>query len=172
MAESGETRAERTPASPVDDFDAFYTEQFPRMVAWARVLTGDLAVGEELAQEAMLRAHRHWERVRGYDRPAAWVRRVTTNLASSARRRRHAERAAVERFGALRSVPQLAPEVDEFWSVVRNLPARQRDAVMLFYLEDRSVADIAVELDCAENTVKAHLHKARQRLARELRVDP
>ena len=172
MAESGETRAECTPLSLVDDFDAFYIEQFPRMVAWARVLTGDLGVGEELAQEAMVRAHRHWERVRDYDRPAAWVRRVTTNLALSARSRRHAERAAVERLGALHSLPAPAPDVDEFWSVVRDLPARQRDAVMLFYLEDRSVAAIAVEMSCAENTVKAHLHKARQRLARDLGVEP
>jgi RNA polymerase sigma-70 factor (ECF subfamily) len=158
---------------PSDDgssFDAFYLVEFPRMVAWARVLTGDLAIGEELAQEAMVRAYRHWDRVRSYDKPGAWVRRVTANLASSARARHRAERAAVERSGALRAVPELEPDDAAFWEITRRLPRRQRDVVILYYLDDRSVADIAVELGCAENTVKAHLHKARLKLARELGI--
>ena len=38
----------------------------------------------------------------------------------------------------------------------------------LHYINDQSVAGIAETLDCAEGTVKAHLHKARQALARAL----
>jgi DNA-directed RNA polymerase specialized sigma24 family protein len=40
--------------------------------------------------------------------------------------------------------------------------------VALHYVDDRAVADIAVILGCAEGTVKAHLHQARQSLARTL----
>lgn len=155
-----------------DSFEYFYLAEFARMVAWARVLTGDLAVAEELAQEAMVRAYRHWDRISCYDKPGAWVRRVTTNLASSARARRRAERAAFEQLGSLRPLPEVDPDVDEFWSVVRRLPRRQRDVVILYYLDDRSVADIAQELDCAVNTVKAHLFKARARIGRELGSTP
>ena len=53
----------------------------------------------------------------------------------------------------------------EFWAFVRRLPNRQRDAVTLYYLEDRTIADIATELGCSKNTAKAHLFKGRRRLA-------
>ena len=38
----------------------------------------------------------------------------------------------------------------------------------LYYLEDASVAEIAAVMDCAENTVKVHLHRGRQALAARL----
>jgi RNA polymerase sigma-70 factor (ECF subfamily) len=65
-------------------------------------------------------------------------------------------------------VVTLDPPDDEFWSAVRGLPARQAQAVALHYLEDRSVADIAAVLGCAEATVKVHLHRGRLALARTL----
>ena len=55
-----------------------------------------------------------------------------------------------------------------FWAAVRNLPDRQRHCVVLHYLEDRSVAEIAEVLDTAESTVKVHLHRGRKALAERL----
>jgi RNA polymerase sigma factor (sigma-70 family) len=148
-------------------FDAFYLVEFPKMVAWASALTGDPAVGEELAQEAMIRSFRHWDRVSTYERPGAWVRRVTTNLASTARTRRRAESTAFERLATTASASgsEELRDAAEFWAFVRRLPKRQRDAVTLYYLEDRTIADIATELGCSKNTAKAHLFKGRRRLA-------
>lgn len=44
----------------------------------------------------------------------------------------------------------------------------QRTAVVLFYFEDRPVAEIADLLGCAPATARVHLHKARRRLAATL----
>jgi RNA polymerase sigma-70 factor (ECF subfamily) len=93
---------------------------------------------------------------------------VTANLASSARKRRRVEVAALRRLP-----PPLVPidsglEDETFWELVRALPTRQRHAVVLFYLEDLPVDEIAAVLGCAANTAKAHLHKGRRRLEREL----
>src|SRR5437660_1455183 len=82
----------------VGSFDAFYLAEFPRMVALGTALTGDPALAEELAQEAMLRTYRHWPKVTTYDRPGAWTRRVTMNLAFSAKVRRRAESDALTRI--------------------------------------------------------------------------
>ena len=61
------------------------------------------------------------------------------------------------------------PEADhEFWAAVRSLPRQQAAVLTLHYYEDLPVADIAVVLDLAEGTVKAHLHKGRAGLARRL----
>jgi RNA polymerase sigma-70 factor, ECF subfamily len=48
---------------------------------------------------------------------------------------------------------------------VRRLPAAQRAAVVLFYFEDRPVAEVAQILACPEVTAKVYLHRARKRLA-------
>lgn len=149
------------------DYSTFYRRELPQLVALAGAIAGWPAA-EEIAQEALLRAHREWVRVEQYDKPGAWVRRVTINLATSARRRRVSEARALLRLAQrpLRDMPP--PEVDEFWALVRKLPPQQAAAVALHYLEDRSIADLAVILDCAEGTAKAHLHKARRTLAHHL----
>ena len=57
------------------------------MVALAAAVSGSAELAEDVAQEAMVRARRHWDRVSAYDKPGTWVRRVTINLALSSRRR-------------------------------------------------------------------------------------
>ena len=47
---------------------------------------------------------------------------------------------------------------------MQRLPAMQRAAVVLFYFEDRPVAEIADILGISDGSVKVHLHRARQRL--------
>ena len=150
-----------------DGFAAFYRQELPRLVTLAAAISGT-AAAEEIAQEALLRAHRAWGRIAGYDKPGAWVRRVAVNLATSDRRRRGAEARALARIAQRRPIDTPAAEVDGFWRLVRQLPPRQAAAVALHYLEDLSIADIAVALDCAEGTAKAHLHKARHTLADRL----
>jgi DNA-directed RNA polymerase specialized sigma24 family protein len=60
------------------------------------------------------------------------------------------------------------PVVDGWWMAVWALPDRQRAVVVLHYIEDRSVLDVARVLGIAEGTVKATLAKARHSLARTL----
>lgn len=154
-------------------FIAFYEAEFAQMVKLAYVLSGSRLAAEDLAQEAMLATHRRWEMVRTLDRPEAWTRRVLVNKATSQYRRRRAEIRAIARLGPLRGSPPapLAVEFAHVWDEVRKLPRRQKQAVVLFYLDDLSVADIAGVMDCSVNTVKVHLHKARQTLAGALEVD-
>lgn len=100
--------------------------------------------------------------------PGAWVRRVALNLAGNAKARRRAEGAATTRLSARPALTPAEPEVEEFWAVARRLPPRQAAAVILYYLEDRSVIEVAEILGCAEGTAKSHLHKGRAGLARLL----
>jgi RNA polymerase sigma-70 factor (ECF subfamily) len=153
-----------------EPFDDFYRREYRRVVALAYVLSGSRAGAEDLAQEGFLAAHRNWSHV---DRPGAWVRRVVANQAVSTRRRRQAEARALSRAGARPPAGPalLAGDAAEFWRIVRGLPDRQAQAVALHYLEDWPIAEIALVLDCAEGTVKVHLHKARRALARQLGVE-
>jgi DNA-directed RNA polymerase specialized sigma24 family protein len=64
-----------------DGFAVFYASSYRRLLGQLFAVTGDLAEAENVLQEAYARAFVRWSRVRGYDRPEAWVRRVAINLA-------------------------------------------------------------------------------------------
>jgi RNA polymerase sigma factor (sigma-70 family) len=98
------------------------------------------------------------------------VRRVTVNLAIDARRRRTREIREAQRNPPIdvASAVDVGAEQSEVWQAVRALPDRQRAAVVLRYVDDMTVADIAAVLDVTEGTIKASLSQARASLARAL----
>jgi RNA polymerase sigma-70 factor (sigma-E family) len=154
-------------------FEYFYLQEYPGVVALAHALSGSRMGAEDIAQEAFLRAYRDWDRVGSYEHQAAWVRRVAANLATSGLRRRLVEARALTRLAGRwqPTVDPLAAGDAEFWAAVRALPRRQAQAVALYYFQDLSVQQTATVLGCAEGTVKAHLAKARQTLARQLQPE-
>ncbi len=135
------------------------------MVALAAAVSGSNLAAEDIAQEALVRAYRRWDRVGRLDKPGAWLRRVTINLALSNRKRAATELKARLRIGPQRTLSPAPADHDHVWAAVRSLPGQQRAAIALHYLEDRPVAEIAEILDCAESTAKVHLHRGRTSLA-------
>jgi RNA polymerase sigma-70 factor (ECF subfamily) len=167
MVVAGDDRPVPTASALV--FEAFYDAEYPALLKLAYVLTGSRPVAEELVQEAMLRAYRHWAKVARYDKPGAWARRVVVNLATSRGRRLTAEARALVKFRNRHdSATQPRVESAELWRELRKLPARQSRALALFYVEDLSVSEIASLLECPEGTVKALLHRGRATLAHAL----
>lgn len=156
----------------VEDFVSFYDREFPRLVAVAYALTGSWAVAEDLAQDALISAHRQWSRIGMYERPDGWLRRVVANRSVSVFRRRASElrlrtRLASERARGLAPMPA---EDAEFWDAVLALPRRQRQVAALHYVDGYGTREIAEVLDLGESTVKTHLHRARAALAEALGV--
>jgi RNA polymerase sigma-70 factor (ECF subfamily) len=153
-------------------FETFYQQELRAVIGLAYALSGSRTAAEDLAQDAFLAAHKNWDRVGQYDKPGAWVRRVVANMSVSLFRRKVREAKAMARMRSDEAVlPVLPAEDEEFWKAVRALPRRQSQVLALHYLEDRAVADIAEILDCAENTVKVHLHKGRRSLAKRLGLE-
>lgn len=154
-------------------FEAFYRQEFRRVVAVAFALSGSRLAAEDLAQEAFIAAHQKWDRIGEYEKPEAWVRRVVANKAVSAYRKRVSEARALARLAGQRQqpLPELEAADDQFWKAVRSLPQKQAQAVALFYLEDRPVTEIADILDCAPSTAKVHLHRGRKGLADRLGLE-
>lgn len=145
-------------------FDALFLAEFPRVARTLHHLVGDRGRADELTQEAFLELLRHWHRVSGYDRPELWVRRVAIRKAQRERHRtwRRTELERTTLAPATVEPPTPAPEV---LAAVRALPPRQRAVVVLFYLEDRPMTEIADVLGCAVSTGWSQLHTARRRLA-------
>lgn len=165
-------------------FDDLYESEWSGLVALGWTLTGSWQTAEELVQDAFADAYARWPDVAGMDRPGAWVRRAVVNRSASVHRSRSAERRANTRWGTRSGVDADTSSTDatgdratsrvadpEFWAAVRSLPERQAAAVALHYLEDLPVAEIAEVLGCRPATVKVHLHRGRQALARRLSDD-
>ena len=151
-----------------EDFPAFYRREYPNMVAIAAAVSGNRAIAEDIAQDAMLRAHRHWDRIASYERPGAWVRRATINLALSTVKRAGAELRRVLRLAERAVLPEPDVTDDRVWRAVAKLPGNQRAAIALHYLEDRPIDEIAEILEITAATARVHLHRGRQALAAAL----
>lgn len=157
---------------PHGDFQEFYEANYGRIVAMAAAVLGSRHEAEDIAQEAFARALARWSRLGSYDLPEAWVRQVAIRLAiDSGRRVRRAIRVSVKMAAQRHPPPPDATDALQFTalgSALKQLPVRERQVVVLYYLADMPVAEIARECGLAAGTVKARLANARRRLEQEL----
>src|SRR4051794_3535767 len=149
-------------------FDEFYAENFDRVARAITLAAGDREVARDATQDAFARALRRWRRVSEMDRPDGWVYVVAMN-----RLRDHWRR--LDREQPVEPVdPDNGGVVVTRLSVreaIGTLPPRQRQAVVLRYLADLPLADVADAMDCAVGTVKATLHQALRAMRVELEDD-
>jgi RNA polymerase sigma-70 factor (ECF subfamily) len=148
-------------------FDAFYAAHYGDVVAMAYALSGDIHDANDLAQEAFCRAWQRWRAVVAHDNPVAWVKRVAANLAISQARRRTVAR----RFLVRQRVDHVAPISADHVAVVtalRALPEPTRRAIVLHYIADLPVAEVAEVLSTSVGTVKSWLYRGRTALAGQL----
>jgi RNA polymerase sigma-70 factor (ECF subfamily) len=125
---------------------------------------GSRAAAEDAVHEALARA---WQRggIAHLDR---WVLTVALNLTRSRWRRAWRE----EPLTDLATVaPQQHTEDFDLSRALRSLPRRQREVVVLHYLMDLSVADIATLAGLSDGAVKNALFHARRALAGALAPD-
>lgn len=148
-----------------DGFDQFVVARSTALLRTAVLLTaGDRQLAEDLLQTSLLRLARNWPRARAH--PEAYVRTVLVNLSRDAarhRRRRVVELPVAEPPDRPHPAPP-SDAPDTLIAALRDLPERQRATVVLRFWEDRSVAETAALLACAEGTVKSNTARALERL--------
>jgi RNA polymerase sigma-70 factor (ECF subfamily) len=149
-------------------FEEFYAATAGRLLGQVFLVTGDLHAAEEVVQESFTRAVVRWSRVRDYELPEAWVRRVAMNLAADRARSLRRQAKAVLRLGPPPLVPSVSVETLALVQALRTLPVRQRQAIVLHYLVDLPVAEVAQVLGVRGGTVKTLLARGRRALAARL----
>jgi RNA polymerase sigma-70 factor (ECF subfamily) len=143
----------------------------------ALAITGDAEAAADLLQEVFLRLHRfasHFD----VDRPLEpWLYRMTTNLSYTWVKRhnrllRPLEDVADWIIGSRRDIPAVRSEINEAWRQVQqamsSLPLSHRGVVVLYYIDDLSIQEVAEILDIPVGTVKSRLHYSRQALKKSL----
>ena len=169
--------AAKGPRVPLDDdFCEFYQANYGRVVAMATAMLGDRREAEDVAQEAFARALARWSRLRRYDQPGAWVRTVALRLAIDSARRAHRGVRATVALAAQRRPddpePSDALPFTALGAALRTLPLRERHVIVLHYLADLPVDEVASVLDIPVGTVKSRLSRGRSALATRLNGYP
>jgi RNA polymerase sigma-70 factor, ECF subfamily len=159
------------PAVTSASFEDFYAGTVTGIIRQVYALTGDLAEAQDIAQEAFARAWQRWSSVSTCDSPTAWVRRVATNLAVSRWRRIGAAAVGLRKLAVSAHVPEVSADYVALVVGLRALPERQRTVLVLYYLADLSVNQVAAELSCSAASVKSMLARGRAALAAAIGED-
>lgn len=145
-------------------------EHHRQLVRLATVLTGDPELAADVAQDAFVRlGTRPGWRWPAVGTELAYLRRTVVNLVHSHHRHlRVVRRRPPDRPGVMDDASVHAVRQDDhqrLLAVIKTLPGRQRDCVVLRYFADLNDAEIAEVLGINPGTVKSHLHRARAALA-------
>lgn len=158
-------RARNAEAGQDARFVTLFQAEYPALVRSMYLIVYDREQARDIAQEAFVQLFMRWRRISKYERPETWVRRVAIRMAVRTIRRDRLRRRLEHELDI--APPQGAIDLDVLRAIAQ-LPGAQRAAVVLFYLEDKPVAEVADILACSESTAKVHLHRARTRLAKLL----
>ncbi len=152
-----------------EEFDAFYDATNRRVLHQMYAMTGNLADAQDCVQEAYARAWQRWKQVREANDPVAWVRTVAWRIAASNWRKAGRGVRALTRLGAPDHAPPPSPDHVALVRALRQIPEKQRRAVVLHHLVGMSVDQIAAEMQVRPGTVKSWLSRGRTALAELLR---
>ena len=154
-------------------FDQLVPAYRRRVFGLAYSILRERTAAEDLAQEVFVKLWQALPRYDGRAKLSTWVYAITRNAAVSALRSRRrsvslSDEGVLAEVEAIAAAPGAEPGDAGLRRQVEALPEKQRQAVTLYYLDERSVDEVAEMMGIPVNTVKTHLHRARASLAAAL----
>jgi RNA polymerase sigma-70 factor (ECF subfamily) len=157
-----------------EDFERIVLDYQDKIFRLALSMMGDRAAAEETAQDVLVRVWRGLPGFRAESSLSTWIYAITRNACLTALGRRELPTDSLEEPAARRAAEK---RVAAGWSVASTpdaaallgrLPAKYRQVVALFYMQEKSYDEVARMLDLPVGTVKTYLFRARKCLSEEL----
>lgn len=160
VAEVGRSVVDRS-TSPEERARALWDEHYRQLAGWCQSLVGDVDVAHDVAAEAFVRLLSKWRTV---EEPSGYLYVTALNDIRDRWRRQQRQQRLVERLAAER--PAAHDQIPDGWlgDLVRSLPARLSDPVLLHYYADLPVEAVAASLHRPVGTVKRQLAEGRAQL--------
>ncbi|MHA6690906.1 RNA polymerase sigma factor [Devosia sp. A449] len=130
---------------------------------------GHKSDAEDVTQSVCLRLADALSSFDGRSKFTSWLYRVTLNAVRDLQRTHQRRGRQVDAVAAITREEREPDQedqlrVNDIWRIVRELPDKQRDAVLLVFGEEMSQAEAAAIMGCKEVTVSWHIHNARKSL--------
>ena len=146
-------------------FELVFQGHYRRLVRSLALACGNQELAADLVQQAFVQLWASWPQVSRYESPANWVGRVAISRLQDHRR-------SIRRLAGALLRLEVQPEPAggspgdhlDITAALARLPLRQRLAIVLHYLDDRSIPDVASLMGVSEGTVNRHLFRAREAL--------
>jgi RNA polymerase sigma-70 factor (ECF subfamily) len=171
---------ERCKAGEPGAFDELFTQIHDDVFRWAFSLMRDEDDALEVMQECFIRIFRHLPKLADSSKFPQWVSRLVVNQANTHRvkRTKNQTEELDERFdvedanlplhGRAGANPRKAAEEQEVFdrvnAAIRELPPKQRQAVLMFDVQGKSIREIAESFECSEGAVKFNIFQGRRKL--------
>jgi RNA polymerase sigma-70 factor (sigma-E family) len=152
-----------------------YSMHYTALVRLAAMLVRDTPTAEEVVQDSFVAMHDGWERLRDTEKALAYMRQAVVNRSRSVLRHRMVVEKNQQKpppdmpsaeHGALALVERSA-----VIAALRDLPERQREAIVLRYYADLSEAEIATAMKISRGAVKSHTSRGMAALRLALEYD-
>jgi RNA polymerase sigma-70 factor, ECF subfamily len=157
-----------------EDFEPIIREYQDKIFRLAYSMLGDRAAAEETAQDVLVRVWKGLPGFRAESSISTWIYTIARNACLTALKRRDTRSVPIDEPASRREMERRAAAE---WSIVGppgtaglldRLPARYRQVVALFYMQEKSYDEVASMLDIPVGTVKTYLFRARKSLAEEI----
>ena len=157
-----------------DAVTALYEAHALGMIRLAHIMVGDRQSAEDVVQDAFCGLYRRWPHLTDPGSAVHYVRSAVLNQCRSVLRRRttsQAQRQAASNPESVRSAESAVltrEERDEIMRAVRQLPPRQREALVLRFYLDLSAEETATTMGISPSSVRSATHRALASLGRML----
>ncbi|HZT41647.1 MAG TPA: RNA polymerase sigma factor [Chthonomonadaceae bacterium] len=144
--------------------EQFVAENYPRIFRLLRYLTGERDTAEDLTQQTFTRAWQALPGFKGESSAGTWLHRIAYHEYTHWLR---AQRPHVGLEAAAEIADPRTPQSLEtilLPAALAQLPLEQREAFLLYYVQELSIVEVAEVLEIPAGTVKSRLFAARQRL--------
>jgi RNA polymerase sigma-70 factor (sigma-E family) len=167
--------APRAPGSPQAAVDSLYRAQAVGLIRLAYIMLGDRGEAQDVVQDAFCGLYRHWDRLANQDGALSYVRRSVLNGCRTVLRRRALGRRVTmyqPPAGSAEAAVLRNEERREVMRAVRQLPGRQREALVLRFYLDLPEQEIARVMGVRPGTVRSATHRALKALGQLLETMP
>ena len=158
-------------SDPTAAFHDNLLDAIPRLRAAARALCHDAVKADDIVQDVLLKAWEKQDDLESIDNIVPWLFAILRNTfrASFRRRKFESDTSVHDTYDLVTAADQeLSCEVHETLEALAELPADQREVLVLICFEGMSYEDAATVCDCPVGTVKSRLNRARRELKHAL----
>ena len=156
----------RCQAGEADAFEDLIAAMERPLLYYAASLTGSQDSGLDVLQEVWIKAFRGIGKLKDPGALRSWLYSITLGIAVDRIRRNssreRAEKVELEDFQEADEPSFAAEDAAAIHQALGEIGFKHREVLVLHFLEDLSIAEIAKVVGCTEGTVKSRIHYAKR----------